>query len=575
MSILSSISSAISSVSSHYNLLSFGANNSTVSAFNELVNNAEAGVQDNLPSNNNTTKSASAQSELSSVLPTRHSAELTQELYDKACGLPEAQTVSLKTTNDASSQKYGHFKGGTVYKTFNGEIDTANKNVMEQDGWIAIDNSSGVYCLFTNGTKSYIIAIKDFTPKPLIEDFTPLYNKLSEQKYANTEVYTNDINVSPAVATTFKEETSIQINNDDVEVNDLVQADRPVQFSTYTKKDYDDNKLYQRTVNEKALKQKAHNYHGIYPKQIGSSVNAAKNDSVYNNIQAVVYDLPDGSSADKTGIASSMSQLFCYQQPDSISYTASAGFEAVSPRGTQQPFQFYTGANAMSLSFALRWHIDEVRTFAKATGKESMSLQEIAEIAENFTRPWYSDSQQESITPKLCKVILPGISEIGYMTQAQISYSGDMSGSYKTGSGVVSGSGTDVKIGNITDYFYSQLEITFELLMVKDVKLLYLSGNKGLQLSIFAENETVTKTEAKKTDNKVKEDKSATATKSNSAKVTAPPGGVYDDLNKVCKEENTSRLTGNSSSENVSKVKTSSPNYSSLYATSSSMSSGG
>ena len=269
VSTASSVASTVSSVSSHYNLLSYGANNSTVSAFSELVNNAEAGIQDSASSAMNSAKSAasnaaksvtgkvssavgsvtstvnsaksrasSIQSELASALPKKHLSELNQELYDKACNLPEAKTVSLKLLNDASQQKYGHFKGGTVYKTFDGEIDTSNKNVRAQDGWIVIDNSSGLYCLFTNNNKSYIIAIKDFTPQPLVEDFTPLYNKLSEQKYANVEAYSNDLNVSPVVATTFKEETALQINNENIEVNDLVQSDRSITPAAYSKIEY-------------------------------------------------------------------------------------------------------------------------------------------------------------------------------------------------------------------------------------------------------------------------------------------------------------------------------------------------
>ena len=595
VSTASSVASTVSSVSSHYNLLSYGANNSTVSAFSELVNNAEAGIQDSASSAMNSAKSAasnaaksvtgkvssavgsvtstvnsaksrasSIQSELASALPKKHLSELNQELYDKACNLPEAKTVSLKLLNDASQQKYGHFKGGTVYKTFDGEIDTSNKNVRAQDGWIVIDNSSGLYCLFTNNNKSYIIAIKDFTPQPLVEDFTPLYNKLSEQKYANVEAYSNDLNVSPAVATTFKEETALQINNENIEVNDLVQSDRSITPAAYSKIEYK-NELYQRAVNEKSLKQTARNYHGIYPQQVGkgNSINAAKNDSVYNSIQAVIYDLPDGSSADKTGIANSMNQLFCYQQPESVSFTASAGYEAVSPRGSQQPFQFYTGANAMNLSFALKWHIDEVRTFAKTAGKGSFSLQEIAEIAESFTRPWDVENGG-SLQPKLCKVILPGISEIGYITQAQVSYSGDMSGSYTKGAGVISGSGTNIEVGSVTDYFYSQLEINFELLMVKDIKLLSACGDRGLKLNIFSEDETITQTEAKETDNKVVEAEQVTDTKNNSASVEAPPGGIYDDVNGMCMPDNSNNLLGYEDEEAGMSVPYSAPTYTSV-----------
>jgi hypothetical protein len=241
-----------------------------------------------------------------------------------------------------------------------------------------------------------------------------------------------------------------------------------------------------------------------------------------------------------------MNQLFCYQQPDSVSFTSSAGYEAVAPRGTQQPFQFYTGANAMTLSFTLRWHIDEVRTFAISKDRH-ISLQEIADIADSFTRPWGIDNGG-SLQQKLCKVILPGVSEIGYITQAQINYTGDMSGSYITGSGVLTGNDGSAKTnGTITDYFYSQLEVTFELLMVRDIKLLSAAQGK-IQYSIYAEDEEVKRSEQSVAS--VVDDRTAEAeeeikdTIDNSVSVEEPPGSYYNDVAGMCMPENSDNLLG-------------------------------
>lgn len=529
--------------SSDYNLLSYGANNSTVCSFEQLVCSQTG---DNIDEQ---------YEDLSSTLPTRHTAELDQELYDKSYNLAETKTVSLSRIDDASTHKYGTFSGGTVYKNYNGDIDTSVKNVHSQDGWIITDNSSGKYCLFTNDNQSYIIAIRDFTPKPIVDDFTPLYNVLSQQKYANSELYSDNVNTSTSLATTLKSETSVQINNDNTEVRDLIQADREITPAEYRKEVSNRKSTHKHVVNS------APGYRGIYPQQIGSSRNAVKNDSVYNNIQAVVYDMPNGSSADKNGIADSMNQLFCYQQPDSVSFTSSAGYEAVSPRGTQQPFQFYTGANAMSLSFTLRWHIDEVRTFAVSKDRH-LSLQEIADIADGFTRPWGIESGA-SLQQKLCKVILPGISEIGYITQAQVNYSGDMSGSYTTSAGVLTGGG-EIN-GTVTDYFYSQLEITFELLMVRDIKLLS-AQSRGAQFSIYAEGATVDRdnnqqTQTVEVDSQVEEATEIEEIVENSAIVEEEPTGYYDDVAGMCLPENSSNLLGYEDEELGMSIPYSTPYY--------------
>ena len=119
----------------------------------------------------------------------------------------------------------------------------------------------------------------------------------------------------------------------------------------------------------------------------------------------------------------------------------------------------------------------------------SYTIQDIANIAESFTRPWdasKSKNSAESLKPKLCHVILPGVSQIGYITEAQINLSGDMSGDYATGSGVVSSvSESTLNSNTITNYFYSQIEITFSMLVVKDIHLEPLNTSTGIAMSLL------------------------------------------------------------------------------------------
>lgn len=464
-------------------LLSLGAKNSTVYAFEQLVNNC-IGIN-----------SITSQNRSNNTLPVRRIAELTQELYNKAASLPEAQSVSFKYLDNASKFQYGNFKGGNTYKTFNGDVDSNNKNAKPQHGWIILDRSSSEYCLFTNNDKSLIIAIADFEPTPIIEDFTPLYEKLCQQKYSgsNTGLYADDIRSAYALAVTFRLEVSILLTNKLYQAWLIfMNAYRLVgEFSLLIKKLKGEKaknieNSYQDGPLEFNLDYKSDpKSFGIYPKQIVGVYEFNGKDSAYNEVQAIIYDLPGGgNSSNPTWSLNEphMEQLLCYQQPDSISYTSSAGFEAVTARGTQQPFQFYTNANEIRLSFTLAWHIDELRTFAKKDGNH-YTLQDVANIAENFTRPWESG---ESLTPKLCKVILPGISEIGYITQAQIEYSGDMTGDWRSDfAGLISdntsGSSSNtennstnnssLKYNSVTNYHYTEIKISFELLIVKEIKL--------------------------------------------------------------------------------------------------------
>lgn len=96
-------------------------------------------------------------------------------------------------------------------------------------------------------------------------------------------------------------------------------------------------------------------------------------------------------------------------------------------------------------------------------------MQDIADIAENFTRPWIAESDGgnvNSVKPKVVKVVLPGVSEIGYMTQANITYSGDMTGDMTQGGGLAS-----MSKGVLTNYHYTQIQISFTLVLLKDIKL--------------------------------------------------------------------------------------------------------
>ena len=96
------------------------------------------------------------------------------------------------------------------------------------------------------------------------------------------------------------------------------------------------------------------------------------------------------------------------------------------------------------------------------------SLQEIADIAENFQRPWLTEGAAgiNSVKPKVVKVILPGISEIGYMSSVGVTYNGDMTGDMTKGGGLKS-----TEDGVLTNYHYTQLEISFGFIVLKDIKL--------------------------------------------------------------------------------------------------------
>ena len=413
---------------------------------------------------------------LITTLDPRNKIEFTRDLYDKAVSLAEVESLSLEYTEDTSKNKYGLFKGGNVYKSFKGDLDTSKSNVQPYYGWLTVDKSSTEYCLFSNGSESFIIALKDFEPKPIVKDFTPLYIKLQEENRGNSYHY-NDLVTPGSLATTSKDKVSEAIVND-----------------SYNEDISEENKNYYIKYNERFKEYKSQRDNVLLSvTAAATNIGNIAFENGFARTQAVVYTLPytynTNSDNSIPGVDSSDQILLCYQQPDQISYSQSASYESVSPRGTQQPFQFYTSANSVELSFTLKYHYDEIkgnRTDNKP-GYDTLnykSLQQIADIAESFTRPWQKSNG--SIAPKIVRVILPGVAHIGYMTSAQISYKGDMMGeafNYErnddgninsyivndaySGETLLNKNGTS----SYNTYFYNQLEISFNLIIIKDITL--------------------------------------------------------------------------------------------------------
>lgn len=463
---LKSAQSNISQLNSVKDSLTLGIKNSKVTEFASLVESHISGT------NVVTTVTEGIHN---IGLPIQKVSEFSTAVYDTALKLSEAKTVAFNFVNDLSHQR-GTFDGGKLYKDFTGTVDKASSAVKSVSGWFSFNNSSFDFANIKNGTELLNIGLSEtsFKPDLVVKDFTPLYDKLKEVKYNKDFSIIDDTKdlLSRAATNIFK--VSLDILSNLFSNNSTTQAVDSI---------YDSNHRFGR---------------GVYPAQIKPDrCKDVVNRSVYNSVQAVIYDLPEcNSTKDISTIDSSIHQLLCFQQPETVSYTASSQYDSVSPRGSQIPLQFYQVANAMSLSFELKWHIDEIRTLRKPDGKTAYTIQEIAQIAEDFTRPWENGN---SLTPKVCKVILPGISHIGYITEAQISYSGDMSGDYTTGSGIFGNNGISEAdniqttgssdTGNVTHYFYSQLSVTFSMLIIKDVKLIPSDGGKGLKITLVPDKQ--------------------------------------------------------------------------------------
>ena len=459
-----------------YNKLCLDAKNETVYAFETLVDQTLGYVSSKLDAIN------------ISDITAHNISKFTKDLYDKVQTISEINITELpKSLINSGDYIYAKFIGSNIYKSLDGTIDKLAK-MSNKLGWITLDNLSSEYVFLKNTVGNYIVSLSDIKPESIITDFHALYDKLQETRFAGSDRFFNDINTALSLAATYRNIIAPNIAN--TEQDDIITHTETDQICTLTDfKHYalgespspallqmpissDDNSTEQSQykLDNYKLKKVPDYFHGVYPKQISVQPlesSLAFNQNAINEIQAIIYDLPEYNEKNYSN-GKSYSILYCFQKPESISYNAAASFDTVSPRGSQQPFQFYASANAIELGFTLDFHIDEVRTLKKANGGH-YSLQDIADIAENFTRPWIAESDGgnvNSVKPKVVKVVLPGVSEIGYMTQANITYSGDMTGDMTQGGGLAS-----MSKGVLTNYHYTQLQISFTLVLLKDIKL--------------------------------------------------------------------------------------------------------
>ena len=456
-----------------------------------------------------------------SVVPPRYIAELDKDLYSKAVALPECGSVSLSYTDNASKFKYGKFSGGVVYSTFDGDIDEKNKDVQAQEGWLITDRSSDEYALFRSANGSYIIAINTFTPEAIVKDFTPLYDKLNEQiKHYNSAVEDSvkyDTKHVGALAASKKNAFSDFVTGFTKQEYDIIAGKTSSSTSDTISESMNKARvllsevdsfgktelylawlLYMHTTllwegavlraedikaRIEALLNENAGLFNVYPKQIGAKNADVIRNNALQEVQAILYAIPDGDVSEgrlnqhASGglINHGIDLLVSYQTPETINYNAQGNYESVVTRGSQQPIQYYNNAGQIELSFTLKWHIDEVRTFGFRGGfdfETYKTLQDIAESAENLTRPWTTDAGSNK--RKLCCVILPSISRIGYIVGANISYSGDMTGSRV---GILNTSATEFRqdtattAGPVSEYGYTQLEVSFSMIVVQDVTL--------------------------------------------------------------------------------------------------------
>ena len=478
-----------------YNKLCLDAKNETVYAFETLVDQTLGYASSKLDNINISGALSYASSKLDDINISGATAHIvskfTKDLYDKVQTVSEINITELpKSLITGGDYIYAKFIGSNIYKSLDGTIDKLSK-MSDKLGWITLDNLSSGYAFLKNTTGTYIVSLSDIKPESIITDFQALYDKLQETRFAGSDRFFNDMNTALSLVTTYRNIIAPSVVN--TEQDDIIthtetdQIHALTDFKHYTLGESPSPALLQMPIisdddnnnNTEQSQYKLDNYklkkvpdyfHGVYPKQISVQPlesSLAFNQNAVNEIQAIIYDLPEYNEKNYSN-GKSYSVLYCFQKPESVSYNAAASFDTVSPRGSQQPFQFYASANAIDLSFTLDFHIDEVRSLKKANGGH-YSLQDIADIAENFTRPWIAESDGgnvNSVKPKVVKVVLPGVSEIGYMTQANITYSGDMTGDMTQGGGLAS-----MSKGVLTNYHYTQLQISFTLVLLKDIKL--------------------------------------------------------------------------------------------------------
>lgn len=471
-----------------YNKLSLGSKNSTVDAFKILVDESLGASTE------------AKQRDVISTLPQKYESELDKELYDRAVGLPEAKTVSFKYLDNKSDIRYGVFKGKNIYKDFNGTIDSSTKGTGNQVGWIILDRSSDIYCLFVNygSNTSIIISIADFEVQQIIEDFSPLYDKLKQRKYEFDDSFIDDTHLSTSLAVSMKDYIA-DILSERKSDNDTSA------FNASSSGDIGSTSWDKLPTGEIAIRSKLFNIWKAYMAaymtvgEFSLLIQRSKNGQFYQDarsfdifpvsqyqnfvdkrklsdfsklsiVQAVVYDIPEyfGATDGATGNKKARNMLPCFQQPESVSYTASSSYESISPRGSQVPYQYYQNANQIEISFELKWHVDELRAIS-----DIVSLEDIEVIAENFQRPWETESG--SLVPKVCGVILPGISRIGYISSVNVTYTGSMTGQYVSGVSHKLGSDSILNQDTVgefcTDYHYSELTVSFTMMLLEDVKL--------------------------------------------------------------------------------------------------------
>ena len=459
-----------------YNKLCLDAKNETVYAFETLVDQALGYASSKLDDINISGTTAHIVS------------KFTKDLYDKVQTVSEINITELpKSLINCDDYIYAKFIGSNIYKSLDGTIDKLAK-MSNKLGWITLDNLSSDYAFLKNTVGTYIVSLSDIKPESIITDFQALYDKLQETRFAGSDRFFNDINTALSFVVTYRNIIAPSIANteqDDIITHTLTdqiytltdfkhytlgESPSPALLQMQTISDDNSTEQPQYKLDNYKLKKVPDYFHGVYPKQISVQPlesSLAFNQNAVNEIQAIIYDLPEYNEKNYSN-GKSYSILYCFQKPENVSYNAAASFDTVSSRGSQQPFQFYASANAIDLSFTLEFHIDEVRALKKANGGH-YSLQDIADIAENFTRPWIAESDGgnvNSVKPKVVKVVLPGVSEIGYMTQANITYSGDMTGDMTQGGGLASMSN-----GVLTNYHYTQLQVSFTLVLLKDIKL--------------------------------------------------------------------------------------------------------
>lgn len=469
-----------------YDCLSLGTFNTTVTAFKNMVDE-RLGIS-------------------AAINAAEEASEFGLNLYMKALKLQECQNIAFDYIDSVGTKLIGNFNGLKIYKDFAGTIATTVSNTAQQFGKAILDNQNLDFSLFENVDTSFIMSLSDFSVEPLISDFTSLYQMLLTEGFEKLETYNDDIQLTSSLFVTFGSYLSSAIIYNETNKNpdnylssiDAFKSDAlpnndtllpvvtggSVIIPNIANGDVSSNKVKDVDVSnygtQEAIANIASEVIDGQSNILTKNVNQLK-PSDLSSVQAIIFDIDH-----------KLPILKCWQLPESISYSASAQFDSVATRGTQQPFQFYNCANQISLSFNLKWHIDELYVYDEETrevklASDYQSLQEIATAAEAFTRPYYEDN---SLKPKVCGVILPSISQIGYITEAQISYSGAVTAAETSGKSqrdlstfekmalraseesYLSGTDLDVVYAkNNETYEYSVLEISFQLLIIKDVDL--------------------------------------------------------------------------------------------------------